>query len=283
VSAKGRTDLALIFASEPYKEWAAKKVNQPEANKVAKAFAGQPHTKPSSKYAQGLVGLCEENPPIPPPPLTIPPPFDGRGMTLLEPTGGVEDMGAVQEAGFTYVLLNLAFTRGGSWDTVRTRCATRGIKVVPWRTIRSFADVAQVENTADLWGSEARCHELENVQLVSPQALKGYVDEHWPEHPRAVMTQPWAQNGAGWQYLSDWVGMPEAYMNASSSFVPSVLVQHLHDEGMPLAVPLFGWGVWSDAPIYVSPAKYLELWPPPGPYAVYFGDSREPQYGEWKR
>jgi hypothetical protein len=201
---------------------------------------------------------------------------------LLEPRGGVEDMGAVQAAGFTYVLLNLAFTRGGSWDTVRNRCAQRGIEVVPWRTIRSFADVAQVENTADLWGSRARCHELENVQLVGPQALGAYVAEHWPIHPRAVMTQPWAQNGAGWQHLSSWVGMPEAYMNASASFVPAVLVQHLHDEGMPLAVPLFGWGVWQDAPIYVSPAQYLGLWPSK-PYGVYFGDSREPQYGEWKR
>lgn len=281
MSAKGRTDLALVFGSDPYKAWAAVPTNKIDAGKVAKAFTGVRVTKPGSKYAQGLVGLCEENPPVPPPPLTVPAPFDGNGMTLLEPTGGVEDMGAVQEGRLTYVLLNLAFTRGGSWDTVRTRCAARGIEVVPWRTIRSFADVAQVENTADLWGCRARSHELENVQLVSPTALGAYVAQHWPAHPRSVMTQPWAQNGAGWQNLAGWVGMPEAYMNASQSFVPSVLVQHLHDEGMPLAVPLFGWGVWSDAPIYVAPATYLGLWP--GPFGVYFGDSREPQYGEWKR
>lgn len=279
MSLKGRTSLALLFSSDPYKAWAA--ANKAEANKVAKAFAAQPHTSAASKYAKGLIGLCEENPPGPEPPTVVPAPFDGRGMVLLEPTGGVEDMGAVQNAELTYVLLNLAYTRGGSWDIVRTRCAQRGIEVVPWRTIRSFADVAQVENTADLWGSRARCHELENIQLVSPQALGAYVDEHWPSHPRAVMTQPWAQNGAGWHHLASWVGMPEAYMNASSSFLPSVVVQHVKDEGMPLAVPLFGWGVWSDAPIYVSPATYLELWK--GPFAVYFGDSREPQYHEWKR
>jgi hypothetical protein len=95
------------------------------------------------------------------------------------------------------------------------------------------------------------------------------------------MTQPWAQNGAGWQHLSSWVGMPEAYLNASASFLPADLVHHLQAEGIPNCVPLFGWGVWSDAPIYVPPAKYLSLWQ--GPFGVYFGDSREPQYGEWKR
>ncbi len=283
MSVKGRASLDLVFASDPYKAWAKVPANAQEVAKINKAFAGQPHNKPASKYAQGIVGLCEENPPPAPPPVGVPAPFNGRGMTLLEPRGGVEDMDAVKNAGFTYVLLNLAFIRGGDWDLVRGRCAARGIEVVPWRTVHTLADVAQIENTAADWGSRACVHELEDINTVTPQALAAYVKAHYPDRVRGVMTQPWAQNGAGWHYLADWVGMPEAYMNASSAFLPADLVGHLQQEGIPRCVPVLGWGVWSDAPIYVPPAKYLEVWPPPKPYIVYFGDSREPQYQEWKR
>ena len=50
---------------------------------------------------------------------------------------------------------------------------------------------------------------------------------------------------------------------------------------MPLAVPMFGWGTWVDAPNYVKPSTYLAEWS--GPFAVYMGDDKESQYGEWKR
>jgi hypothetical protein len=77
--------------------------------------------------------------------------------------------------------------------------------------------------------------------------------------------------------------MPEAFLNADPRFEPAVLVDHIEMEGIPRSVPLFGWGAWSDAPTYVSPAEYLSKWPTPRPYAVYFGDSREQQYKEWLR
>ncbi len=286
MSAKGRDGLSRIFGSPEYMTWASRVANVIDARKLASEFAGTPKRTCGSKYAQGLQILCRENPPIPPvdppiPPSDVPAPFSGRGMVLLEPTGGVEDMDAVKAAGFTYVLLNLAYIRGGSWDVVRQRCASRGIHVVPWRTVRSLADVAQIENTAIAWGTLASCHELENIQLVSPQALADHVRANWPARPRAVMTQPWAQNGAGWHHLSEWVGMPEAYLNASPTFLPGDLVQHLQEEGIPNCVPLHGWGVWADAPVYVPPSRYLEVWPSPRPFGVYFGDSREPQYEEW--
>ena len=83
-----------------------------------------------------------------------------------------------------------------------------------------------------------------------------------------------------WRALAGWVGMPEAFLNADARYEPRVLVDHLQAEGIPQCVPLFGWGAWSDAPVYIPPATYLSKWA--GPYGVYFGDSREPQYGEWK-
>ena len=74
-------------------------------------------------------------------------------------------------------------------------------------------------------------------------------------------------------------GMPESFVNADPRFTPDTTTYHLREEGIPHCVPAFGWGAWSDAPTYVSPAQYLGMWA--GPYAVYFGDSREQQYGEW--
>jgi len=72
VSTKGRASLKLIFDSDPYRAWAKLPANAKEVAKIDKAYAGAPHTQPSSKYAKGLVGLCEENPPsgtpIPPTP-----------------------------------------------------------------------------------------------------------------------------------------------------------------------------------------------------------------------
>lgn len=289
MSAAGRLSLELIFGSPEYTAWAAVPGHKTDANKIALEFKGQHRPPPGSQYAKGIVGLCRENPPLVPPPTppapgTVPAPFDGRGMVLLEPTGGVEDMDAVKNAGFTYVLLNLAFVRGGNWDTVRSRCAARGIEVVPWRRVSGTEDSAQIENTADRWESKATAHNLETEAATTypPVNLASYVQQHWAARSRAVITEPWAQNNAGWGALAGWVGMPESFLNADTRYDPVSLTAHLQAEGIPRCVPLFGWGAWSDAPIYVTPAEYLAKWPGK-PYGVYFGDSREPQYGEWRR
>lgn len=288
MSDAGREGLSRIFGSAEYLTWASRLGNIVDARKLASEFGGVRKTTCGSRYAQGLQILCRDNPPDappPPPPPGIPAPFSGRGMVLLEPTGGVEDIAALRNAGFTYALLNVAYTRGGDWSTVRSRCAANGVEIVPWRRVRGPEDSAQIENVATAWGARATCHNLEAeaVTTYPPSNLASYVRSNYPPRVRAVMTEPWAQNGAGWAALADWVGMPEAYLNADARFEPAPLVGHLQEEGMPHCVPLFGWGAWSDAPIYVSPATYLGLWPPPRPYAVYFGDSREPQYAEWKR
>jgi hypothetical protein len=287
MSAAGRDGLTRVFGSPEYLEWASRARNLIDARKLASEYAGVRKPTCGSKYAQGLQILCRENPPITPipPPGTIPAPFSGRGIVLLEPTGGVENMEAVKAAGFTYVMLNIAYVRGGTWDTVRQRCAPRGITVVPWRRVRGPEDSAQIEQTAALWGSVSTAHNLETeaVTTYPPVNMASYVKQNYPPRVRAVITEPWAQNNAGWQHLADWVGMPEAFLNADPRFEPAVLVDHIEMEGIPRSVPLFGWGAWSDAPTYVSPAEYLSKWPTPRPYAVYFGDSREQQYKEWLR
>lgn len=77
MSAAGRAYLQQIFNSAYYKAWAiATKGNRIDASKIQRRFAGEYTTKPGSGYAQGIWGLCGENPPatVPPPPPPPPPP-----------------------------------------------------------------------------------------------------------------------------------------------------------------------------------------------------------------
>lgn len=215
----------------------------------------------------------------------VPFPFNGRGIFLLEPRGGTEDLAAWKEAGGTYVLLNLAYRDGGNWDTHRARAKQLGLAVVPWQYIRTRGDAYEVEETANDWGSVACAHNLEAEAMttVPPEDLAWIASTYPASRVRAVITEPWMQNGAGWQHLGKrgWVAMPECFLNANPAWDPTVLCAHAKAEGMPLAVPVFGWGKWSDAATYVPPAQYLSRWN--GPYAVYPGDGKEQRYGEWQR
>ena len=184
------------------------------------------------------------------------------------------------------MLLNLAHRRGGNWDTHRQRAKQLGLAVVPWQYIRSMGDVYDVEETAVEWQSIACAHNLEAeaVTTMPPERLALKVERDYPKaRVRAVITEPWMQNGAGWQHLGKrgWVAMPEAFLNANPAFDPTVLCAHAKAEGMPLAVPVFGWGAWKDAPVNVAPAQYLSRWN--GPCAVYPGDGKEQHYKEWSR
>jgi hypothetical protein len=254
-----------------------------DRSKVNAAADGVRKAQPSAGIAQVAWELYLRDAHNPVPVVKLPAPFDGNGLVLLEPTGGTEDIGAAKAAGFTYLLLNLGYASGGSWDTQRSRARNLGLAVVPWRRVLTPADSRHVEQTADAWGSPAAAHNLENPQVTTtykPAALAGVCGEFRPR-PRAVLTEPWMQNGAGWSALKTWVAMPETFQNANAAYTPTALTQHAHQEGMPLAVPLFGWGEWSDAPNYVKPSTYLAEWP--GPFAVYMGDGKESQYGEWRR
>jgi hypothetical protein len=222
--------------------------------------------------------LARRKKPAPP---AVPAPFNGRGMVLLEPAGGTEDIAAAAAAGFTYLMLNLAHVSGGDWDVHRTRARNLGLASIPWQRIYGPNDVRVVEETANRWGSPACAHNLETeaVTTFPPANLASLAGSYGPR-TRAVITEPWMQNGAGWGALSGWVAMPEAFMNTNPIYTPAVTVEHAHNEGCPTAVPMFGWGVWSDAQHDVSPATYRGLWN--GPFAVYFGDGKETRYQEWR-
>jgi hypothetical protein len=270
----------LMRYSKPIK--AAAMLSRIDATKCDMEIAGIRRPLPDSAWALGIVAVAREAwGPVPPPKKGIPAPFDGRGMVLLEPTGGTEDIAAWKNAGGTYVMLNLGFTQGGNWDVQRARARTLGMEVVPWKRVRNASDSRHVEDTASLWLSKASAHNLEAeaVSSYTPAQLAASVSGY-AARTRAVITEPWAQNSAGWEALKTWVGMPEAFMNANPKYTPAVCCEHLRNEGIPRCVPMFGWGVWADAPHEVMPGDYLNAWN--GPYSVYFGDGREHEFGDWE-
>lgn len=238
------------------------------------------------QWAWWRLSYMKARPKIPVPMASPPPPFDGRGMFLLEPTGGTEDIRALRDNGFTYALLNIAHASGGSWETnVIPRCRQYGVEVVPWRRVRVRQHSLDVEEAADEWGCRASGHNLESEAMGNypPVALHDATASRRPR-VRAVITEPWAQNGAGWGVLGQdgWTMMPESFLNADPRWDPQVCVEHARAEagGAP-GVPAFGWGVWSDAPLAVDPSEYLARWR--GPFAVYMGDGKESRYPLWRR
>jgi hypothetical protein len=230
------------------------------------------------------LGYMKVRPKLPVPMSAPPAPFNGRGMFLLEPRGGVEDIRALRDAGFTYALLNIGHVSGGAWETtVIPRCRQYGVEFGPWQRVYDRQRSVEVEDVADLWGSRFCGHNLESeaassyrpIQLLDATAGRR-------ARQRIVITEPWAQNGAGWGVLGEagWTIAPEAFLNADARWDPAVCVEHARAEAATgAALPAFGWGQWSDATRLVLPGEYLSRWR--GPFAVYFGDGREARYPSW--
>lgn len=240
-----------------------------------------PHRIPAAWWMRLVAFLARRKKAPAAPAHRIPAPFSGQGLMLLEPRGGTENIAAAAIAGFTYLLLNIGHVSGGTWTTHRQRAAALGLAVVPWKRIYGPDDVRLVEETADLWRAPACAHNLEAEAATTfpPRNLASLAGSYGPR-VRAVITEPWMQL-VDWTPLAGWVAMPEAFLNARSTYLPKDLVGHAHDLGCPMSVPVFGWGQWADAPRDVPPGEYLRVWG--GPYAVYAGDGKESRYGEWRR
>lgn len=203
----GRAHLQRIFDSIPYKTWAAVPTNATDAGKIAKAFAGKPYTTPGSKYAQGLAGLCKENPPagLPIPP--TPPASDVAAVWKLDAVmvpGGLSNFnGAPRDearaVGFQVVEAQLLHT---AYATANERemalAAWNGWIKVGWGTYGQDSDAQQ-----DGRDAAALCRRL---NLAGWKAN----GELWAEGAGIAKTQEfirgWVEGGApcplGWSVLS---------------------------------------------------------------------------------
>lgn len=287
-------DVDRVLASKWYRAWAV--VHAADARKIELEREGYVRPQSDDAWARTFIvsiraGRIEAKAPSPSPPPTpepppasaIPSPFNGRGLVLLEPTGGTEDIQAAKSAGFTYLLLNIAYVNGGGWELQLHRAAQLGLQVVPWRRIYNAEHARHVERTASAWGSLAAAHNLEaEAATTFPPANLASVCREFPaSRMRAVITEPWMQL-IDWSPLRTWTAIPESFLNADARYLPADLVRHANDMGVPRALPMFGWGEWDDAPHFVPPSVYLDRWPV-GPFAVYPGDGKESLYSQWRR
>lgn len=209
--------------------------------------------------------------------------FAGAGVFCINPHGGVEDGDVYAKAGFKWAAANVGDYGVEMWAFWRTRMQQFGVTPIPWMRCYTAQDLTKVISVANQWGSPACCPnvEAEAMTTLTPYIAAPILDQH-KNLRYGWVTEPWMQNGAGWQVLGqrNVVAMCEAFLNADPRWQPSVLRDHAKSQGMPLFSPVFGAGVWADAPWNVPPSTYFADWPV-GPYAVYPIDGKDAL--AWKR
>jgi hypothetical protein len=163
---------------------------------------------------------------------------------------------------------------------------TYGLITIPWRRCYTPAMSEHLCGVGIAWNAPAVVHNVEKEAESSntPSQVAAVVDA-FPGIRHAVQTESWLQNGIGWQVLGarSVVALPECYENMDLRWQPAVCVEHAHDEGMPLAVPTFGWGLWSDAHYDVAPETYLSQWPGDAWCVYHMITADHSQIARWKR
>jgi len=209
--------------------------------------------------------------------------FSTPGVFCINPRGGVENSDQFAAAGFKWAAANVGYHGTEEWEFWRTRMLQHGVTPIPWRRCYVQQNMIDLIGVANLWNAPACCPniEAEAVTTMTPYMAAPIMDAH-PNLRYGIVTEPWMQNGAGWQVLGqrNAVAICEAFLNADPRWNPEVLREHAKAEGMPLYQPVFGAGVWADAPINVPPSVYFQDWPA-GPYSVYPIDGKNAM--DWKR
>jgi hypothetical protein len=211
--------------------------------------------------------------------------FAEPGVFCINPSGGVEEPYA--EFGFKWAAANIGDYESTQWDGWIARMRQFGVTPIYWRRVRQPADSEHLCQATLAHGLVACVHNLEWEAVGSlPPATLALIIDRYLQIRHAVQTEPWVQNGAGWQELGrrGVVGMPESYLNVDPRWDPNVVVSHAEDEGLRVNAPTFGWGIWSDAQYDVQPSEYLSRWPNKTNWNVYPVDGRpRDELDKWRR
>jgi hypothetical protein len=239
----------------------------------------------SWKNLQRTVAALEAGAPAPPGPSPAQGlgTFAGNGVFARDPRGGVEDTDEIRAAGFRWFAVNVGDFPTSEWSFAKAKAEASGLIVIPWARVRNPAAAVVLEDIASTWGSRAVIHNLEAEAVTTlPPATLAQIIRGNPARERAVSTEPWLQNGAGWQALGGLgvVCQPQVYTNQFPIFTVDVCVAHAKAEGMPLVAPTFPDGLpWAGDQLATPPGFYLDRWP--GPFSVYPIDSHDP--ARWRR
>lgn len=212
-------------------------------------------------------------------------PYDAGMVASNAGMGSVKERcQAIAAAGFDVVLLDVFTHQVGEWEAQGWVETLLDVKVPfgPWGWVEAEAHVRAIEEARSRWGSPVSAYNLERVDLYDPMWLADAIRD-LPGF-KAVVTLPWAQNDRWAAFEGEnVVASPEAFMNARKSWSPDVVSQHaIDDEHFPVAVPWFGAGQWSDAPLAVGPDDYFRRWE--GEYLVFELDNIPVEkIAAWKR
>ncbi|MDH4159253.1 MAG: hypothetical protein OEV62_03275 [Actinomycetota bacterium] len=239
-----RQALAQLLAS---KWWQGYKIVAPfDARKVELEYQGRRRPTPSSTYAQALVHLCRNHPPAnpappPPPPPSSTAPFD-RLLFLRNPRGGIEDIAAMQAAGYHRIAVNTGDHTTAEWAVVTYEAYRRSVLVMPWARCRTPNDVRRLRGAAATFGANNLIVniEAEAVTTLPPflihQELVGWTGDV------GLSTEAWLQNGAGWEVLAErgCCVMPQFFpVESQAAKDPAGCLEHARSFGFTRVAPTY--------------------------------------------
>lgn len=103
--------------------------------------------------------------------------FNTPGLYIRTPGGNVEDVEVMKTAGFRWVALNVGDHPLPEWQTQLQRCQAAGMPVLPWRYVRTEADIQSLCNMArQMFGGKVIINaerELWRGEITIDQIVRG--------------------------------------------------------------------------------------------------------------
>lgn len=167
-----------------------------------------------------------------------------NGLWLRNPRGGVEDVAEMRAAGFTWIALNVGDFALAEWTTVIERADAVGVGCIPWRRVRTQADVAALARDGTALDARALGVNLEkeaDLGTLKPADCAAVLHSLWSREVITI-TEPWLYNAVDWRALAA-LGPAclEIFpLEAESARDPKGCVAHAHEMGFRDVFPCYG-------------------------------------------
>jgi hypothetical protein len=203
---------------------------------------------------------------------------DACFLLLRHPAGGVEDLAAMQAAGFQGVFCNVGDHDKGAWEAVvRPRALQLGMFCGPWlRTQGSDGDFAEgrlydLVAVADVWSSPLVVNS-ESELKGSGAELTELIANTLEGRDAALSMEAWPFADVEWWPLADVPVLPQLFPPDGAPSHAADVVPQWHAYGVKCVFPTFAtYGG-------MRPADYQLV----APYSLYTGDDMGGDYAAWR-
>ena len=196
-------------------------------------------------------------------------------LFLRDPHGGVEDVAAMQAAGFGAIFCNIGDHQPDSWQLIRDRARAAGVVCGPWLRTADAANKFDYDRfhtllrVADEWGTPLIVNS-ETELLASGGEITSYIEAQLGDRDAAISVETWPFDNVDWWHLGDRPVLPQLFKSiVSYEEQPTRDIWHAY--GIRCVVLTFGSYGGS------VPADYDRL----APFGVYTADDCGQRYSDW--